>query len=60
MGPASERTSVQIKGGKHAVKWTRLSCTTFRGNAARLQLDALGYNLANFLLGPLCGTAAGS
>jgi hypothetical protein len=29
--------------------WTRLSCTTFRANAARLQLHALAYNLANFL-----------
>src|SRR4030095_8331364 len=33
----------------HAVKWTRLSCTTFRANAVRLQLHALAYNLANFL-----------
>src|SRR5262249_35795586 len=32
-----------------AVKWTRLSCTTFRANAVRLQLHALAYNLANFL-----------
>jgi len=31
------------------VKWTRLSCTTFRANAVRLQLHALAYNLANFL-----------
>src|SRR5690348_545966 len=38
-----------IKEGKHAVKWTRPSCTTFRANAARLQLHALAYNLANFL-----------
>ena len=38
-----------IKEGKHAVKWTRLSCTTFRANAGRLQLHALAYNLANFL-----------
>jgi hypothetical protein len=38
-----------IKGGKHAVKWTRLSCTTFRASAVRLQLHALAYNLANFL-----------
>ena len=38
-----------IKEGKHAVKWTRLSCTTFRVNAVRLQLHALAYNLANFL-----------
>jgi Transposase DDE domain group 1 len=38
-----------IKEGKHAIKWTRLSCTTFRANAVRLQLHALAYNLANLL-----------
>jgi len=38
-----------IKEGKTAVKWTRLSGTTFRANAVRLQLHALAYNLANFL-----------
>ena len=38
-----------IKEGKHALKWTRLSCTTFRANAVRLQLHALAYNLANVL-----------
>jgi hypothetical protein len=38
-----------IKEGKNAVKWTRLSCTTFRANAVRLQLHALAYNLAKFL-----------
>jgi hypothetical protein len=38
-----------IKQGKNAVKWTRLSCTTFRANAVRLQVHALAYNLANFL-----------
>src|SRR2546428_13721368 len=37
------------KEGKNAIKWTRLSCTTFRANAVRLQLHALAYNLANFL-----------
>src|SRR5262249_38530551 len=37
------------QGGKHAVKWTRLSCTTFRANVVRLQLHALAYNLANLL-----------
>ena len=37
------------KEGKHAIKWTRLSCTTFRANAVRLQLRALAYNLANLL-----------
>ena len=30
-----------IKEGKNAIKWTRLSCTTFRANAVRLQLHAL-------------------
>ncbi len=38
-----------IKERKNAVKWTRLSCTTFRANAVRVQLHALAYNLANFL-----------
>ena len=37
-----------IKEGKHAIKWTRLSCGKFRNNAVRLQLHALAYNLANF------------
>jgi hypothetical protein len=38
-----------IKEGKNAVKWTKLSCRHFKDNAARLQLFALAYNLANFL-----------
>ncbi len=38
-----------IKEGKHALKWTRLSCMRFKANAVRLQLHALAYNLANFL-----------
>jgi hypothetical protein len=38
-----------IKAGKYALKWTKLSCRTFRGNQTRLQLFALAYNLANFL-----------
>ena len=38
-----------IKEGKHAVRWTRLSCMRFLANAVRLQLHALAYNLANFL-----------
>jgi hypothetical protein len=41
-----------IKEGKHAIKWTRLPCATFRANAVRLQLHALAYNLANFLRTP--------
>ena len=38
-----------IKEGKNAIKWTRLSCRSMQANAARLQLHALAYNLANFL-----------
>jgi hypothetical protein len=38
-----------IKEGKHAIRWTRLSCHSFRDNAVRLQLFALAYNLANFM-----------
>ncbi len=38
-----------IKEGKNAMKWTRLSCCSFAGNAVRLQLHALAYNLANFM-----------
>ncbi len=38
-----------IKEGKNAVKWTKLSCRTFKDNQTRLQLVALAYNLANFL-----------
>ena len=38
-----------IKEGKHAVKWTKLSCRTFKDNQARLQLFALAYNLGNFV-----------
>ena len=38
-----------IKEGKNAVTWTKLSCRRFRDNAARLQVFALAYNLANVL-----------
>ncbi len=38
-----------IKEGKGAMKWTWLSCCSFAGNAVRLQLHALAYNLANFM-----------
>jgi hypothetical protein len=38
-----------IKEGKNAVKWTKLSCRRFKGNAVRLPLFALADNLANFL-----------
>ncbi len=38
-----------IKEGKHAVEWMRLSCHKFKGNAVRLALFVLAYNLGNFL-----------
>ena len=38
-----------IKEGKYAFRWTRLSCRKFRDNEVRLQLHALAYNLATFL-----------
>lgn len=38
-----------IREGKHAIRWTKLSCHRFRDNAVRLQLFALAYNLANFM-----------
>ncbi len=38
-----------IKEGKHAIRWTRLSCRRFDHNAVRLQLHALAYNLGNFM-----------
>ena len=41
-----------IKEGKHAIKWTRLSCRQFDHNAVRLQLHALAYNLGNFMRTP--------
>jgi hypothetical protein len=38
-----------IKKGKDAIKWTRLSCRSFPANAVRIQLNALAYNLSNFM-----------
>jgi hypothetical protein len=38
-----------ITEGNNAIKWTRLLCRKLRGNAVRLQLHALAYNLANFM-----------
>ncbi|MBU4217910.1 MAG: IS1380 family transposase [Actinobacteria bacterium] len=38
-----------IKEGKHALTWTRLSCTRFASNQVRLALFVLAYNLGNFL-----------
>ena len=43
-----------IKEGKNAIKWTRLSCRKFCDNAVRLQLHALAYNLANFMRTLMC------
>jgi hypothetical protein len=39
----------QIKVGKCAFHWTRLSCRRFRDNEIRRQPHALAYNLATFL-----------
>jgi len=44
-GTAEQHT----KEGKNAIRWTRLSCRTFKANAVRLQLHALAYNLGNFM-----------
>lgn len=41
-----------IKEGKHAIRWTKLSCQRFQDNAVRLQLFALAYNLENFMRTP--------
>jgi hypothetical protein len=38
-----------IKEGENTVKWTKLSCRTFKDNQTRLQPFALAYNLGNFL-----------
>jgi len=38
-----------IKEGKHALSWTRLSCTRFASNRVRLALFVLAYNLGNFM-----------
>ncbi len=38
-----------IKEGKLALTWTRLSCTRFSANKARLALFVLAYNLGNFM-----------
>ena len=37
----------QIKEGKQATHWTRLSCHRFRANEVRLQLSVLAYTLGN-------------
>jgi len=38
-----------IKEGKHALTWTRLSCSRFSSNQVRLALFVLAYNLGNFM-----------
>jgi len=38
-----------IKEGKHALTWTRLSCAKYVSNRVRLALFVLAYNLGNFL-----------
>jgi len=38
-----------IKEGKLALTWTRLSCSRFSSNRVRLALFVLAYNLGNFL-----------
>lgn len=38
-----------IKEGKHAFRWTRLSCRRFRDNEVRLQLHAVACNPATIL-----------
>ncbi len=37
-----------IKDGKHALTWTRLSCTRFASNQVCLALFILAYNMGNF------------
>ena len=37
-----------IKEGKHAVRWTSLSCHSFDTNQVRLQLHVLAYSMGNF------------
>ena len=38
-----------IREGKYALTWTRLSCTRFSSNRVRLALFVLAYNLGNFM-----------
>jgi hypothetical protein len=38
-----------IKEGKHALTWTRLSCAKYVSNQVRLALFVLAYNMGNFL-----------
>lgn len=38
-----------IKEGKGAIKWTRISCSSFNANAVRLHFHALACNLGKLL-----------
>ena len=38
-----------IREGKHALAWTRLSCSRFASNRVRLALFVLAYSLGNFM-----------
>jgi hypothetical protein len=38
-----------IREGKHALTWTRLSCTRSSSNRVRLALFVLAYNIGNFM-----------
>ena len=42
-------TQHKMKEGKNALTWTRLSCSRFSSNRARLALFVLAYNLGNFM-----------
>jgi hypothetical protein len=49
-GRAAGRTAEQrIKEGKHAIRWTRLSCHGFDANQARLQLHVPAHNPGKLL-----------
>ena len=48
-GTAGPHIGPHVKAGKHAFRWTRLSCKRFRDNEVRLQLHAPACNLATFL-----------
>jgi hypothetical protein len=46
---AGSRRTARASSSSTTAKWTKLSCRCFKDKAARLQLLALAYNLANFL-----------
>ena len=45
----NQRGTAELKEGKYALNWTRLSCHRFVCNQVRLLLFVLAYNLGNFL-----------